>query len=157
MTEHTLTPYDTGARLEPQLWPLRGPDSVLDPDRYGKVDFDDDASVTQLTLHVERAGFADPESSWSAQPLYALRLETNGDEEPLAITVDGDPAVVLTDELLEGIRELTEWAQRGWERFGRQARTTGDYGLSEIDEARERYTAARATVRALTDIKETTP
>ncbi len=46
----TLTPYDTGARLEPQLWP-KG-----DADTFGLVDFDDDESHTVLTVHVERRG-----------------------------------------------------------------------------------------------------
>ncbi|MDR6868332.1 hypothetical protein J2Y69_002946 [Microbacterium resistens] len=44
-----LGPYDTGVRLEPQLWPVND-----DPDRYGRVDFDDDEGATVLSAHVER-------------------------------------------------------------------------------------------------------
>lgn len=45
-----LTPYDTGARLEPRLWrPVPG-----DDDSYGRVDFENDESSTELTIYVER-------------------------------------------------------------------------------------------------------
>lgn len=44
-----LTPYDTGERLEPQLWPVND-----DPDRYGRVDFDDDEGATIVSAQVER-------------------------------------------------------------------------------------------------------
>lgn len=44
-----LTPYDTGARAEPHAWRPR----VDDPDSYGKVDFEDDASQTVATVHIE--------------------------------------------------------------------------------------------------------
>ncbi len=43
MSTNNLTPYDTGDRLEPQLWPLGE-----DPDSYGRVDFDNDESATVL-------------------------------------------------------------------------------------------------------------
>lgn len=41
----SLTPYDDGSVLEPQPWRQTG-----DLSRYGKVDFDNDESGTQLTL-----------------------------------------------------------------------------------------------------------
>lgn len=55
-----LTPYDTGERLEPQLW-VRGetaspgglPRRVTTSD-YGRVDFDADDGTTVLTLYIER-------------------------------------------------------------------------------------------------------
>ena len=58
MTE--LTPYDTGDRLEPQLW-VRGetaspgglPRRAIASD-YGRVDFDADDGTTILTLYIER-------------------------------------------------------------------------------------------------------
>lgn len=34
-SDQNTIPYDTSARLEPQLWPLND-----DPGRYGRVDFD---------------------------------------------------------------------------------------------------------------------
>lgn len=46
-----LTPYDTGARLQPRAWV-----PALNPGNYGKVDFENEESATVLTLHVERAG-----------------------------------------------------------------------------------------------------
>lgn len=48
-----LTPYDTGERLEPKPWV--GPGSKRPHDDYGKVDFENDESVTEVTIHVERA------------------------------------------------------------------------------------------------------
>lgn len=42
-----LTPYDTGERLEPRPW---GATALPDA---GKVDFENDESTTQLTIHVE--------------------------------------------------------------------------------------------------------
>ena len=57
-----LTPYDTGKRAEPKPWPTTTvPMSELPPtargmeeDRFGKVDFDDDAGETLFTMWVER-------------------------------------------------------------------------------------------------------
>ena len=48
-----LTPYDTGARLKPTIWPvLNDPDANGPYSRYGKVDFDNDESATVLTVYV---------------------------------------------------------------------------------------------------------
>ena len=44
-----LTPYDTGQRCEPKVWPAY----LSDPDRYGRVDFDNDEGGTVLTAYVE--------------------------------------------------------------------------------------------------------
>ena len=44
------TPFDTGERYEAKPW---YPDRS-DPDTYGKVDFEDDAGQTALTMYVAR-------------------------------------------------------------------------------------------------------
>lgn len=51
-----LTPYDTGERAQPSVWvlPDRRRPEEFDADRYGKVDFEDDASETILTAWVEK-------------------------------------------------------------------------------------------------------
>lgn len=56
-----LTPYDTGARLEPHVW-VRGdtvsPNGATRPagaEEYGRVDFDADDGTTILSLFVEAA------------------------------------------------------------------------------------------------------
>lgn len=52
----TLTPYDTGARLQPMPWhtqPLNLPDPK-ELDRYGRVDFDTDEGSTVATVYAER-------------------------------------------------------------------------------------------------------
>lgn len=46
-----LTPYDTGAVAEPFVWPPDG-----DPERYGKVDFDNAEGGTVATVRVVRQG-----------------------------------------------------------------------------------------------------
>lgn len=46
-----LNAYDTGYRLEPKPWPT-GPD--VQPDNYGRVDFDDDESATLLTVRIQK-------------------------------------------------------------------------------------------------------
>ena len=45
-----LTPYDTGERAEPHVWPV----DPSDPDGYGLVDFDDDVESTVATVVVRR-------------------------------------------------------------------------------------------------------
>lgn len=46
-----LTPYDTGVRAEPHVWPV----NPGQPDTYGRVDFEDDASQAVATIYVERS------------------------------------------------------------------------------------------------------
>jgi hypothetical protein len=51
-----LTPYDTGERLQPEAWvlPDRRRPEEHDPDRYGKVDFNNDENNTDVTVWCER-------------------------------------------------------------------------------------------------------
>jgi hypothetical protein len=58
-----LTPYDTGARCEPHVWPTptqltlekSSPDArAIEEDRFGRVDFDNDEATTVCTVHIER-------------------------------------------------------------------------------------------------------
>ncbi|NKY96588.1 hypothetical protein [Nocardiopsis alborubida] len=58
-----LTPYDTGARCEPRVWPtptqlaLEKSSSdarAIEEDRFGRVDFDNDEATTVCTVHIER-------------------------------------------------------------------------------------------------------
>lgn len=56
MPEPILTPYDRGIRLEPKPWhvqPANLPD-FEEADRYGRVDFDNDASETVLQVMAQR-------------------------------------------------------------------------------------------------------
>ena len=45
-----LTPYDTGERAEPHVWPV----DPTDHDGYGLVDFDNDEGTTVATVVVRR-------------------------------------------------------------------------------------------------------
>lgn len=55
-----LTPYDTGVRAEPKVWPLGAyqddhPDGRNGAfDSYGKVDFEDDSGEHLATIWLER-------------------------------------------------------------------------------------------------------
>lgn len=83
-----LTPYDTGERLEPQLWPAND-----DPDRYGRVDFDDEEGATIVSAHVDRLPSGD----------YRL-VVTRVSDVPLVVDIDGtltspvNPAVCNQEE-----------------------------------------------------------
>lgn len=131
MSIDNLTPYDTGDRLEPQLWPLGE-----DPDSYGRVDFDNDESATVLTAYVEREGDG-----------YAMHV--TGMAEPLSLVVDGGGRVVLVSaELVEGIDELLSMARRGREDFEHQA-TYGDYTAEDRAAADRRWILAEAVANLL--------
>jgi hypothetical protein len=57
-TPKPLTPYDTGARLEPKPWVKDGYTGdeyirPVTPDDYGKVDFDNEEGATKLTVWAE--------------------------------------------------------------------------------------------------------
>lgn len=79
MSTSSLTPYDTGARLEPQPWPPDG-----DSDRYGRVDFDDDESATVLSVHAERL----PSGAYA---LYVARVS----DVDLVVHVDGEHSLTI--------------------------------------------------------------
>lgn len=53
----TLTPYETGERLEPELWNVHlvwQPDTYGTGEGWGKVDFDDNNEITHATIYGER-------------------------------------------------------------------------------------------------------
>lgn len=84
-----LTPYDTGARLEPHVWVH---DQVASPgglprraneSDYGRVDFDDDAGTTVLTLFVERASYG-----------YKLTVDQHSDDYVRVVGTNGPPALI---------------------------------------------------------------
>lgn len=52
-----LTPYDTGARLQPVPWnvqPRNLNKGIGEEDRYGRVDFDNDEGATLVRTYVEK-------------------------------------------------------------------------------------------------------
>lgn len=129
-----LTPYDTGARMEPKVWPIR------DEDDYGRVDFDNDEGGTTLTV----LGTADRESGRSV-------LEVSRLDEEAEVTVDGDPVLVLAPSVLEGLRELVDFARRGWDDFCAQADETSDYTEEDVEAARARWASAEAAAALIPD------
>lgn len=75
----TLTPYDIGARLEPQVW-----HTDSDPDRYGRVDFDDDEGATIASAYVQRL----PSGAYT---LVVTRVS----DVRLVVDVDGAHALIV--------------------------------------------------------------
>lgn len=131
----SLTPYDTGDRLEPVPWSLDA------HDRYGLVDFDDEESSTVFSA----VGKTFDDGSEG----YLLSV-TSGAYTP-AVEVDGDRTVVVTEEMLAGVRELADLADRGWEDFCHQTRETADYSSADIADASHRWHLAQSALTALLD------
>ena len=96
----TLTPYDTGDRLEPQPWRL------TDNDHYGYVDLDDDESATVFTIVGKR-----PDNTADGSQGYLLSISTYGDDS--AVEIDGDRVLVLDEDTLAGLNTLVELAEQG--------------------------------------------
>lgn len=107
----SLTPYDTGARLEPQPWHVQ-PRNLPSPGeaaRYGKVDFDDEEGATVLTAHVER----------NDDKGYTLQVDVHSDTAPsLKLSADGQevlllqPSAALQEKVQQTIDELPTETER---------------------------------------------
>lgn len=80
-----LTPYDTGEVLEPKLWPATGDDF----DRFGRVDFDNDAGETVFTMQMKRDGKG-----------YRLNIDGHHDVE-LTVSTTGDSPAKQTKPTVE--------------------------------------------------------
>lgn len=88
MTQHRLTPYDTGDRCEPKPWQ---PDvtSVAaavrsgETEDIGKVDFDDDEGHTVATVFVSR----------DEDGIYALHVIPFVDDSELTVQWHSEPVV----------------------------------------------------------------
>lgn len=108
----TLTPYDTGARLEPHPFHVQPRNLLKDPaeaHRYGKVDFDDEESATRLTVHVAR----------NKDEKYTLYAYVHDEEAPtVQLTVEGQealliqPSAALQEKVRQTIAELDTETQR---------------------------------------------
>lgn len=127
-----LTPYDTGARLEPRPW------LPISSDHYGLVDFDDDEKTTQFTL-VGKA--------YDNSPGYLLSVTSIGCAPD--IELDGDRTAVLTKEMLAALTVLADFAQRGYDDFCEHAASTDDYADTDIADAEVCWQAARTALAIL--------
>lgn len=97
----SLTPYDTGDRLEPQPWRL------TDNDHYGYVDLDNDESATVFTIVGKRPEHNRADGSSG----YLLSVITYSDDT--AVEIDGDRVLVLDEDTLAGLNTLVELAEQG--------------------------------------------
>ncbi len=88
VTRTVLTPYDTGLRAEPKVWPTPTRISLarsapiareLDEDRFGRVDFDDENGESLFTVWVER----------NEQGARVVHIQQLG-PEPVAIRIHGE-------------------------------------------------------------------
>jgi hypothetical protein len=108
----SLTPYDTGTRLEPKPWhvqPRNLPQDPAEAHRYGKVDFDDDEGATRLTVHVAR----------NKDEAYTLYAYVQDEEAPtVQLTVEGkealliQPSAALQEKVRQTIDELPTETER---------------------------------------------
>lgn len=83
------TPYDTGERLEPRVWPTSEPGVSYSRTRYGKVDFDNDEGATVFTAYAEKNGDG-----------YTLKVQDLS-STPLSVEVDGKMLSVAPVEKLQ--------------------------------------------------------
>ena len=99
MTTHqssqpSLSPYDTGVRLEPRSWlPYGTGVTITTPaENFGKVDFDDDAGETTAVAYVERDD--DGKYTLHVTPLCDeknLRVVLHAEDGEFVLTRDGAP------------------------------------------------------------------
>lgn len=94
----TLTPYDTGQRLEPRPWLVQ---HRATRDDFGKVDFDNEESATQAIVYIEK------NQDQQYHPGYTLRAYNMG-PEPLRLALEEEdrPAVVI--QPVEALRTIVE-------------------------------------------------
>jgi hypothetical protein len=87
-----LTPYDTGARMQPQVWvlPDRRRPEEFDADRYGKVDFEDDAGTTIATVHGERVDGTYVLVVYSAETNSEIRINLSADLDEMQKRITGE-------------------------------------------------------------------
>jgi hypothetical protein len=81
-----LTPYDTGERFEPKVWEVDQKTTPVDIQRcrFGKVDFDNDVSQTEFTIHIGRTR--------EGQRVINIEDQTG---EPFIITHNGQSVTVV--------------------------------------------------------------
>jgi hypothetical protein len=85
-----LTPYDTGARLEPQPWTRHSNDLIVPFEDWGKVDFDTDEGATVATVWVE--GTEEAEDVMHVVQLCGVAkivIHVNGDLDIPEVVIDG--------------------------------------------------------------------
>lgn len=146
MKNRRITPYDTGARLQPKPWV--SPEGVAGEDAprpaiaddYGRVDFDE-ADFTAATVWVEPS--LDPEAG------YVLHVESHADD--LVVRVDDSAIVTLDPVLTEGVDELVRLAERGRADHERQS------AVEDRAEADRRWALALAAATILKGSSTTVP
>lgn len=106
----SLTPYDTGVRLEPKPWhvqPLLLP-ATEEADRYGRVDFDTDEGSTALTVYVEHDKLSDSRTLHIGNVSDVVELRIAGDDSAPRIEAPSKALQGRVESILEGLRTPIE-------------------------------------------------
>jgi hypothetical protein len=99
----SLTPYDTGGRLEPHSWTSRNQPKTSFED-YGKVDFDTEDGTTALTVHAERNGDGKDGGGYTLHiGNVGVDLAVKGDE---TVPLIQSPSAVLGEKVQRTISDL---------------------------------------------------
>lgn len=95
-----LTPYDTGDKLEPHIWPVNDSKTVVE--NFGKVDFENEEGATALTVHAVR----NEDRNGGGDARYTLHIVNHGVD--LAVESDEKDAVILAPSraLREAVLEI---------------------------------------------------
>lgn len=106
-----LTPYDTGARLEPAVWVLphvKRP-TEDDLDRYGKVDLNNDEDSTVATVHAERVNGCHVLVVYSHHTDTQARINLDADLDKIQARILGEDDAfldILAEQALANIDEV---------------------------------------------------
>jgi hypothetical protein len=96
MVTRQLTPYDTGARLEPKVWVKKGITGSeykrpAEDDDYGKVDFNNDEDATEAVVWMEHGSDGYTLRCYSMGDPIRVVQDTDTDQRPLCAVAEPLP------------------------------------------------------------------
>lgn len=128
---NNLTPYDTGARLEPKLWVTSTSGTLGNASDFGKVDFENDESSTELTIYVEP----------DADSVNVVNIEVHFGDFHIEVAEEGRyiPVEVERSTVMDAITAVSAFGLDPWDALLRIAEHVGL--VVDEDETGARYVA----------------